>query len=174
MRKLCTRFSTFSVFSSSLCFSVFLFVSFPLGPPTLSLTLLSSAVSLSLSFPPHDPQNAPFSAGRLSKAADVFAFGVLLWEMNQGKRPWAGLLQMQVIFAVTIRRRRLSFPAGAREAHPRFVALAEECMAPEAEKRPSFEKVLERLREVEGAPGYVAGPAPGSATAAATTDEEEA
>ena len=94
--------------------------------------------------------------------------------MHQGKRPWAGLLQMQVIFAVTIRRRRLSFPAGAREAHPRFVALAEECMAHEAEKRPSFEKVIERLREVEGAPGYVAGPAPGSATAAAMTDEEEA
>ena len=73
--------------------------------------------------------------------------------MHTGKRPWAGLLQMQVIFAVTIRRRRLAFPPGAREAHPRFVALAEDCMAPEAEKRPSFEEVIERLKEVEGAPG---------------------
>ena len=35
-------------------------------------------------------------AGKLSKAADVYAFGVILWEMLTGQRPWAGLLQMQV------------------------------------------------------------------------------
>lgn len=98
--------------------------------------------------------------------------------MLTGKRPWAGLLQMQVIFAVTIRRRRLAFPPGAREAHPRFVALAEECMAPEAERRPSFEEVLGRLREVEGAPGYVVAPPPPAdpssspGSAAKTTVEE--
>lgn len=101
--------------------------------------------------------------------------------MHTGKRPWAGLLQMQVIFAVTIRRRRLAFPPGAREACPRFVSLAEDCMAPEAEKRPSFEEVIERLKEVEGAPGYVASAAAAAAAAvapassgSATTVEEVA
>lgn len=34
--------------------------------------------------------------GRLSKSADAYAFGVLLWEMFTGQRPWAGMLQMQV------------------------------------------------------------------------------
>ena len=92
--------------------------------------------------------------------------------MHTGKRPWAGLLQMQVIFAVTIRRRRLAFPAGAREAHPRFVALTEDCMAPEAEKRPSFEEVIERLKEVEGAPGYVAPPVPPASSGGSATVEE--
>ena len=35
-------------------------------------------------------------AGRLSKSADTYAFGVLLWEMFSGQRPWGGMLQMQV------------------------------------------------------------------------------
>ena len=36
------------------------------------------------------------TTGRLSKSVDVYAFGVLLWEMCTGKRPWAGMMQMQV------------------------------------------------------------------------------
>lgn len=128
-------------------------------------SLLRSLHSLSPSLSSNPPSS--FTAGKLSKAADVYAFGVLLWEMLTGKRPWAGLLQMQVIFAVTIRRRRLAFPPGAREAHPRFVSLAEDCMAPEAERRPSFEEVIRRLGEVEGAPGYV-GPPPATTTTTTT------
>lgn len=58
---------------------------------------------------------------------------------------------MQIIFHVTVRKRRLAFPPGAADAHPRFVALAEACMAPDAADRPTFEAVLEALRSVEGA-----------------------
>jgi hypothetical protein len=34
--------------------------------------------------------------GLLGKAADVYAFGVLLWQMWTGSRPWAGLRHHEV------------------------------------------------------------------------------
>ncbi len=42
------------------------------------------------------------TTGRLSRSADTYAFGVLLWEMYTGQRPWAGMLQMQVRIAATV------------------------------------------------------------------------
>jgi hypothetical protein len=36
------------------------------------------------------------AGGLLGKAADVYAFGVLLWQMWTGSRPWAGLRHHQV------------------------------------------------------------------------------
>ena len=55
------------------------------------------------------------TTGRLSKAADTYSFGVLLWEMYTGQRPWAGMLQMQIIFNVTVQKKQLEFPADAPE-----------------------------------------------------------
>ncbi len=56
---------------------------------------------------------------------------------------------MQIIFHVTVRMRRLAFPAAS--PHPRFVALADACMAPDAADRPTFDAVLAALAYVEGA-----------------------
>ena len=38
--------------------------------------------------------------GCLSKAADAFAWGVILWEMCAGQRPWMDMLDMQVTILV--------------------------------------------------------------------------
>ena len=84
--------------------------------------------------------------GLLTKAADVYAFGVLLWEMYIGKRAWAGANVGQVIFAVTCRQETLTMPASAPRDLRRLV---EACLAANHEDRPSFEQIVADLTRMK-------------------------
>ena len=44
------------------------------------------------------------------QAADLYSFGVLLWEMVCGVRAWENLSQPQVMIAVSCQGRQLEFP----------------------------------------------------------------
>ena len=48
----------------------------------------------------------------LSEGVDVYAYGVLMWELWTSSGAWAGLSQAQVIAAVLVRCRSLEFPPG--------------------------------------------------------------
>lgn len=89
----------------------------------------------------HQAQEALLD-GIVSKAGDVYSYGVLLYEMYTGKRAWDGLSQAQVIFAVTCRGERLKMP---EETPPAYAALAMECMAEEREDRPTFYEIVPRI-----------------------------
>ncbi len=81
----------------------------------------------------------------LSKAADVYSIGVLLWQMVTGSRPWAGLSHLQVSVEVGTNQRCLQWPAWV---HSGVRLLGQRCMSPRPEDRPTAAQMLAELREL--------------------------
>lgn len=91
--------------------------------------------------PTHMPPEL-LQAGRMGPPADVYAFGVMLWELFTGQRPFAGYSAVQVVARRLVGSESLSFPPGTP---PTYKQLAERCMDPDPEQRPGFEDLAQRL-----------------------------
>ncbi|VVA96689.1 unnamed protein product [Arabis nemorensis] len=78
--------------------------------------------------------------------SDVYSFGVILWELVTEKIPWENLNAMQVIGAVGFMNQRLEVP---KDVDPQWISLMESCWYSEPQDRPSFQEVMEKLRELQ-------------------------
>ncbi len=81
--------------------------------------------------------------GTMSKAVDVWAFGMVLWEMYMGARPYSGMSHAQILYHVTSgQKAELS-----KTAPPALRDLFDRCTAAAPEQRPSFEDIQQVLKQ---------------------------
>ena len=88
------------------------------------------------------PSHAPPYAAAVTHS-DVFAFGVLLYEMAVGCKAFAEYQPAQILVGRITGDLELHWPA---EAPAEVRALAERCMQLDPDVRPSFREVVEELR----------------------------
>ncbi|PRW58005.1 kinase [Chlorella sorokiniana] len=96
--------------------------------------------------------------GLLTSAADVWAFGVLLWSMYTGEQPFSGQHPVAIITQVSaLPRCPLELPADAPAG---FRELFERCTSYEREARPTFHEILDALAPMVEAAEAEAPPSP--------------
>ena len=76
-----------------------------------------------------------------NEKADVYSYGVVLWELLTQDEPFRGIAPMQIMRLID-RGERPPFPANA---HPAYRNLVEACWAGDPDTRPTFDEIIERL-----------------------------
>lgn len=80
--------------------------------------------------------------GALTLKTDVYAFGVVLWEIFDQRRAFAGMTRDQITFAKIQHHARFDVQAGVPDG---VTALIHACTDPEPRGRPPFTRILQRL-----------------------------
>ncbi|KAK3002567.1 hypothetical protein RJ639_022062 [Escallonia herrerae] len=78
--------------------------------------------------------------------SDVYSFGVILWELATEKIPWDNLNSMQVIGAVGFMNQKLDIP---KDVDPQWACIIESCWCSEPQSRPTFQELLEKLKDLQ-------------------------
>ncbi|KAG2496766.1 hypothetical protein HYH03_005174 [Edaphochlamys debaryana] len=94
------------------------------------------------------PECFDLSCPPITHRADVYSFGVLLWEMLAGAHPWQDMTPVQVACAVVLAKRRLPLPPpwGEQERWPlRLCELVQQCFDQDPQRRPAAAEIAKAL-----------------------------
>ncbi|KAL3833546.1 hypothetical protein ACJIZ3_008282 [Penstemon smallii] len=80
-----------------------------------------------------------------TEKSDVFSFGVILWELMTESIPWNDLNPLQVAGVVGFMNRRLELP---KNMDPQISSIISDCWQSNANDRPSFEDVIQRMNDL--------------------------
>ncbi|XVF59855.1 hypothetical protein PTKIN_Ptkin07bG0309200 [Pterospermum kingtungense] len=77
--------------------------------------------------------------------ADVFSFGIALWELLTGELPYALLTPLQAAVGVVQKGLRPTIP---KHTHPRLGELLERCWQQDPTQRPNFSEIIDILQQI--------------------------
>ncbi|PNH11667.1 Serine/threonine-protein kinase CTR1 [Tetrabaena socialis] len=83
-----------------------------------------------------------WAEGNVSQQSDTYSFGVTLWELATGDRPWRGLAPGAILHSVMLSAERPPLPPWLP---PAYALLVRDCWAQTRQERPSFARIVERL-----------------------------
>lgn len=84
---------------------------------------------------------------KYTEKADVYAFGIILWEILTRLEPYEDKEPMQIVVEVVNDNLRPTLPPPFCDSP--LVSLMKDCWGENPEQRPSFDKILERLIEID-------------------------
>lgn len=79
---------------------------------------------------------------KLVPKADVYSFGIMMWEILMGRSPFAGWTAPQLLRAVVNEKWRPTFPGDAPYG---FNELGMQCLKEEPQDRPTFSEITKKL-----------------------------
>nr|WIL59881.1 nodulation protein [Melilotus officinalis] len=77
--------------------------------------------------------------------ADVFSFGISLWELLTGELPYSYLTPLQAAVGVVQKGLRPTIP---KNTHPRISELLQRCWQQDPKERPAFSEIIEILQHI--------------------------
>lgn len=77
--------------------------------------------------------------------ADVFSFGIALWELLTGELPYSCLTPLQAAVGVVQKGLRPTIP---KNTHPRLSELLQRCWQQDPTLRPNFSEIIEILQQI--------------------------
>lgn len=84
-----------------------------------------------------------------SLAADVYSYGIMVWEVCARRTPYKHLNPVSIPYLVVAKGERPNVAEVERGCPPELVTLMQECWAQEAGSRPTFSLILDELEAIQ-------------------------
>ena len=95
---------------------------------------------------------------KVALAADVYALGILIYELESGEQPWVGMTEWAIFGAVYHGQKRPIWPELNPTSMPGLRKLAEKCWAHDYTERPTAREVALEIRSLRRSVGIATPP----------------